>query len=58
MKTHFLLFVFLIYSMSFAQNNYTVKTEYGRRDLLKADFIWEYIYAAQVVTITETQNAN
>ena len=29
--------------MSFSQNNHIVKTEDGRRVLLKADFTWEYI---------------
>ena len=31
--------------MGFAQNNHIVKTEDGRRVLLKADFTWEYIDA-------------
>ena len=30
---------------SFSQNNYIVKTDDGRRVLLKADFTWEYIDA-------------
>lgn len=30
-------------SIAFAQNNHMVKTEDGRRVLLKADFTWEYI---------------
>jgi len=29
--------------LSFAQNNHIVKTDDGRRVLLKADFTWEYI---------------
>lgn len=45
MKTCFFLLVFLISSISFAQNNHIVNTEDGRRVLLKADFTWEYIDA-------------
>ena len=44
-----LLFSFLSYT-SFAQNNYIVKTEDGRRVLLKADYTWEYIDAEAPVT--------
>ncbi len=43
MKTTFFMFLFFIVSMSFAQNNIIVKTEDGRRVLLKADYTWEYI---------------
>ncbi|GAA4890081.1 hypothetical protein GCM10023311_12810 [Flaviramulus aquimarinus] len=43
MKTYFFLLIFLICSIGFAQNNYIVKTEDGRRVLLKADYTWEYI---------------
>jgi hypothetical protein len=43
MKTHFFIFLFLISCIGFAQNNYIVKTEDGRRVLLKADYTWEYI---------------
>ena len=43
MKTYFFLLVVLVSSISFSQNNYIVKTEDGRRVLLKADFTWEYI---------------
>lgn len=42
-KILILIFSFLIYNISFSQNNYIVKTEDGRRVLLKADFTWEYI---------------
>ncbi|OEK09421.1 hypothetical protein A8C32_11935 [Flavivirga aquatica] len=38
----FTLFLFIA-SVGFAQNNYIVKTEDGKRVLLKADFTWEYI---------------
>lgn len=43
MKISFFIFLFFISSFSFSQNNYIVKTEDGRRVLLKADFTWEYI---------------
>jgi len=46
MKTYFFLLIFLISSIGFAQNNHIVKTEDGRRVLLKADFTWEYIDAS------------
>ena len=37
------LLVFFISCFGFSQNNHIVKTEDGRRVLLKADFTWEYI---------------
>lgn len=43
MKTSFFIFLFLISSLVFAQNNHIIKTEDGRRVLLKEDFTWEYI---------------
>lgn len=43
--------------MSFAQNNYIVKTEDGRRVLLKADFTWEYI-DAESSSITSIEKLN
>tara|TARA_R110002096_G_scaffold223156_1_gene412162 strand:- start:1685 stop:2152 length:468 start_codon:yes stop_codon:yes gene_type:complete len=43
MKISFFILLFFISSFSFAQNNHIVKTEDGRRVLLKADFTWEYI---------------
>ncbi|WP_298531486.1 DUF3157 family protein [uncultured Algibacter sp.] len=43
MKTYFFIFLFFISCIGFAQNNYIVKTEDGRRVLLKADYTWEYI---------------
>ena len=43
MKTIFFSFLFLISSFGFAQNNHIVKTEDGRRVLLKDNFTWEYI---------------
>jgi hypothetical protein len=43
MKTPFFIFLFFVSCVSFAQNNYIVKTEDGRRVLLKADYTWEYI---------------
>ncbi len=43
MRTLFFILIFAISSFGFAQNNHIVKTEDGRRVLLKADFTWEYI---------------
>lgn len=43
MKTTFLIALFFISFIGFSQNNYIVKTEDGRRVLLKADYTWEYI---------------
>ena len=43
MKTYLVLLFFFIIALGFAQNNYIVKTEDGRRVLLKADYTWEYI---------------
>lgn len=42
MKGIFFIF-FLISGITFSQNNHIVKTEDGRRVLLKSDFTWEYI---------------
>ena len=40
----FLFIAFFFFSfISFSQNNHIVKTDDGRRVLLKADFTWEYI---------------
>ncbi|UKM65293.1 DUF3157 family protein [Flavobacteriaceae bacterium GSB9] len=42
----YVLFLLLVMSfIGFSQNNYIVKTEDGRRVLLKADYTWEYIDA-------------
>lgn len=46
MKMLFFVLTFFISSIIFAQNNHIVKTEEGRRVLLKADFTWEYIDSA------------
>ncbi|KJD36479.1 hypothetical protein PW52_04810 [Tamlana sedimentorum] len=43
MKSLVYIFLFFITLTAFSQNNYIVKTEDGRRVLLKADFTWEYI---------------
>jgi hypothetical protein len=43
MKISFFILLFIISCIGFAQNNHIVKTEDGRRVLLKADFTWEYI---------------
>lgn len=45
MKTVLLILLFFISFIGFSQNNYIVKTEDGRRVLLKADYTWEYIDA-------------
>ncbi|GAA3632561.1 DUF3157 family protein [Flavivirga jejuensis] len=45
MKTAFFFLLFTISFIGLAQNNHIVKTEDGRRVLLKADFTWEYIDA-------------
>lgn len=45
MKYGILTLLFFVTTLSFAQNNHIVKTEDGRRVLLKADFTWEYIDA-------------
>ncbi|OBQ56986.1 DUF3157 family protein [Tamlana sp. s12] len=45
MKYGILTLLFFVTVLSFAQNNHIVKTEDGRRVLLKADFTWEYIDA-------------
>ena len=50
MKTYGLLLLFLVSFVGFAQNNHIVKTEEGRRVLLKADFTWEYIDAENTST--------
>ena len=48
-------FAFLLFSaIGFAQNNYIVTTEDGRRVLLKADYTWEYIDLAPRTTQEET----
>ncbi|WP_346881909.1 DUF3157 family protein [uncultured Algibacter sp.] len=43
MKTLTFILLLFISSIGFSQNNHIVKTEDGRRVLLKADFTWEYI---------------
>jgi len=43
MKIFSFIILCIISSFGFAQNNYIVKTEDGRRVLLKADYTWEYI---------------
>ena len=46
MKLYFLFICLLITSLSFAQKGEILKTEDGRRVLLKADYTWEYIDAS------------
>ncbi len=43
MKLYAVLLLSILSYAGFAQNNYIVKTEDGRRVLLKADYTWEYI---------------
>ena len=43
MKKYLVVLLFLISCIGIAQNNHIVKTEDGKRVLLKADFTWEYI---------------
>lgn len=43
MKLPFFILIFFISFLSFSQTNHIVKTEDGRRVLLKADYTWEYI---------------
>ena len=45
MKTGLFIFLVVISSISFAQNEHVLKTEDGREVLLKTDFTWEYIDA-------------
>ena len=45
MKILFVIACLFVTCISFSQNNYIVKTDDGRRVLLKADFTWEYIDA-------------
>ncbi|GAA3600388.1 DUF3157 family protein [Flavivirga amylovorans] len=52
MKTFFFLLLLTISCIGFAQNNHIVKTEDGRRVLLKADFTWEYIDAEKSEDVT------
>lgn len=48
---------FLLSGICFSQNNYIVKTEDGRRVLLKSDYTWEYI-DADVSLKTQTKQVN
>ncbi|TYA73933.1 DUF3157 family protein [Seonamhaeicola marinus] len=43
MKSLLIVAVFFISFSALSQNNHIVKTDDGRRVLLKADFTWEYI---------------
>ena len=50
MKIYSFALLFIFSAFTFAQNNHIVKTDDGRRVLLKADFTWEYIDAASPKT--------
>lgn len=56
MKTPFFIFLFFVSCVSFSQNNHIVKTEDGRRVLLKADYTWEYIDSETPVDKTADSN--
>lgn len=43
MKKSLFLFIFMISYSGFSQNNYLLKTDDGRRVLLKSDYTWEYV---------------
>ncbi|SEP77998.1 Protein of unknown function [Hyunsoonleella jejuensis] len=43
MKSFVFFLLLLVSSIGFSQDNHIVKTDDGRRVLLKADFTWEYI---------------
>ncbi|MGZ0015865.1 DUF3157 family protein [Yeosuana sp. AK3] len=43
MKMSLFIVLFILSFVGFSQNNHIVKTEDGRRILLKADYTWEYI---------------
>ncbi|MDO6761095.1 DUF3157 family protein [Tamlana sp. 2_MG-2023] len=45
MKSYLFILLFSFSLIGFAQDNHIVKTDDGRRVLLKADFTWEYIDA-------------
>jgi len=59
MKHIVFIFLFVISATGFSQNNYIVKTDDGRRVLLKADYTWEYIDAeASVNTPSKLKESN
>ncbi|WP_298237573.1 DUF3157 family protein [uncultured Algibacter sp.] len=57
MKKCILVLVFALSFVGFSQNNYIVKTEDGRRVLLKADYTWEYI-DMQPLTLVDSAKVN
>lgn len=58
MKTSFFIIFFAISTIAFTQNNYIVKTDDGRRVLLKSDFTWEYIDAETTINPKKNKNTN
>lgn len=56
MKTPLFILLLIISGFGFAQNNHIVKTEDGRRVLLKADFTWEYIDLENSKTKTDNKD--
>ena len=60
MKKLLFILLFAISTLGFSQNNHLLKTEDGRRVLLKADFTWEYVDAQipkPTTQIKETQKS-
>lgn len=55
MKIFFVFLFSLTFYIGFSQNNYIVKTDDGRRVLLKADYTWEYIDAESPKTNSTTK---
>ncbi|MEW4923285.1 DUF3157 family protein [Algibacter sp. 2305UL17-15] len=55
MKKYVLILICFISSIGFAQNNYIIKTEDGRRVLLKADYTWEYIDMQPLTLVDSTK---
>lgn len=56
MKKIALIALLIVSTFSVAQNNHIVKTEDGRRVLLKADFTWEYIDAEKAKNISNEES--
>ena len=54
MKRLFFILLLTISTVGFAQNNFIVKTEDGRRVLLKADFTWEFIDLEKPKTVNQS----
>ncbi|MFD2726506.1 DUF3157 family protein [Hyunsoonleella rubra] len=55
MKHCLYILLFLLSVTAISQNNYIVKTEDGRRVLLKADYTWEYIDMQPMTLVDSTE---